>query len=130
MGTSLYNLLDQSTYICDLVSSSNDDEECPGAGTYYFSNSFTMSDYMDTYSSILNYLGIALYAYDGDGDEVGCWKTSIKLSTSSSSSSSSSYSSTFKASVAFAGVLMLGFLVRRKRKEKVIDIGDNFELMS
>merc|ERR1712154_84916 len=98
MGFDIYDVITEEVDICNYVSSANDDSSCPSAGTYYFTQSFTIPEEMDNFSSFMNMLGIALYATDEDGNRLGCWKASMSVS----SSSNSSYSS---AMIAFTGII-------------------------
>jgi len=125
MGFDMFSVLNQTKNICNFISNSNDDEECPEAGTYYLSNSFQMPSEIENFSYIINLLGVSLYAYDDSENKIGCWKASLNLSKNN-------YSSSLKASIAFTGLgaLVFAFLFSMKRRKvAVINIENNSELM-
>ena len=124
MSLDVYDVLSQEIDVCDGLSN-DDDGSCPSVGTYYFSETIKVPQEVANFSSLLNLIGISVYAYDSDsGSKVGCFKASLSFSTSSSSSV---YSSRLTASVAFAGAILFSvFFVRMsKRRTAVIDIDDS-----
>ena len=128
MSLDVYDVISQEVNVCDGLSSSNDDGSCPSVGTYYISETIKVPEEVASFSSLLNLIGIAVYAYDSDsGDKLGCFKASLSLSTSSSSSSAYSSSARMTASVAFLGAVLFSvFFVRmNKRRTAVIDIDDS-----
>merc|ERR1711862_977894 len=104
MSFDVYNILQQEVDICDGLSGTNDDASCPSVGSYYISETIEIPMEIQSYSSLLNMIGISVYAYDESGSKVGCFKASVSLS--SGSSSSSIYSSAqVTASIAFVGAV-------------------------
>merc|ERR1711862_411523 len=133
MTFEVYDVLSKNVNICtDLSSANDDDATCPSSGSYYFSETIAIPSEVENFSSLLNLIGISVYAYDSDsGDKIGCFKASLNISSQSGSSSSSDVynmsNAKITASMALVGATIFAVLFVRmnRRRTAVIDIDNN-----